>query len=315
MISSTLPAAAPSSHVEAYYCTGTSPGRTGHALVRLELEFDDTIDVEVGYELHGPVNAAPIVVLGGISAGRHLAPTASAPSPGWWPGVVGPGLALDPTRHCLLGINYVAGVTPDRPDRDPSHSASLRAGRPITSRDQARALVAVLDQVGIESVTLIGSSYGGMVGLAFAELYASRVLKLVILCAAHRTHPMATALRAIQRLTVRFAEEVGCHETGLSLARARAESPSRSSSIRRLSESIDLHAVDPAAITAPATLVSVDTDALVPPWLVDELAEGAPGVERHITLSSVFGHDAFLKEAGLVSDVIRSSLPSSEATR
>ena len=75
----------------------------------------------------------------------------------------------------------------------------------------------------------------------------------------------------------------------------------------RLSESIDLHAVDPAVITAPTTLVL--------PWLVDELTEGAPGVERHITLSSVFGHDAFLKEVGLVSNVIRSGLPSSEAAR
>ena len=355
MTSSTLPAPPPSSRVEAYCCTGTSPGRTGHALVRLELDLGTTIDVEVGYELHGPVNAPPVVVLGGISAGRHLAPTASAPSPGWWPGVVGPGFALDPTRHRLLGIDYVAGSSRSGPDEGSSDSTGPRVGQPITSQDQARALVAVLDEVGMERVTVIGSSYGGMVGLAFAELHPSRVRELVILCAAHRTHPMATALRAIQRRTVLFAEGVGRHETGLSLARALAMTTYRSATefdarfewrplegttsprfpveeyldargaafaerfdpeaFVRLSESIDLHAVDPAAITVPTTLVSVDTDALVPPWLVDELAERAPGVKRHVTFASVFGHDAFLKEVGLVSEVIRSTLSSSEATR
>jgi homoserine O-acetyltransferase len=77
---------------------------------------------------------------------------------------------------------------------------------------------------------------------------------------------------------------------------------------RRLSESIDLHAVDPAAVTAPTVLVSVDSDALVPPWLVDELAAAAPGVEAHVTVTSVYGHDAFLKETALVSDLVRSLL-------
>jgi homoserine acetyltransferase len=41
---------------------------------------------------------------------------------------------------------------------------------------------------------------------------------------------------------------------------------------------------------------------------VDELTERAPGVELHLTLRSIYGHDAFLKETALVSDVIRSCL-------
>ena len=75
-----------------------------------------------------------------------------------------------------------------------------------------------------------------------------------------------------------------------------------------LSESIDLHFVEPKRITPPTPLLSVATDALAPPWLVDELASGAPGVERHVTLTSVFGHDAFLKEVASVSAVIREAL-------
>ena len=77
MTSSSVPAAAPSSLVEAYCRNGVSPGRTGPVRARLEPDFGHAIDVEVGYELPGPVEAPPIVVLGGISAGRHLAPTPS----------------------------------------------------------------------------------------------------------------------------------------------------------------------------------------------------------------------------------------------
>jgi homoserine O-acetyltransferase len=75
-----------------------------------------------------------------------------------------------------------------------------------------------------------------------------------------------------------------------------------------LCTSIDLHDVDPAALTAPTTLASVDSDALAPPWLVDELACAAPGVRRHVRLCSPYGHDAFLKEVDAVSTVVRSVL-------
>ena len=71
-----------------------------------------------------------------------------------------------------------------------------------------------------------------------------------------------------------------------------------------LSESIDAHFVDPATISAPCTLVSFDTDVLVPSWLVDELANGLAGPNRHVRISTVFGHDAFLKEVREVSKAI-----------
>jgi homoserine O-acetyltransferase len=82
-----------------------------------------------------------------------------------------------------------------------------------------------------------------------------------------------------------------------------------------LSESIDVHDVNPADVVGPTTLVSFDTDTLVPPWLVDELARSAPGVTHHVELRSPFGHDAFLKEVGLVSDVIRAALDDVEVAR
>ena len=192
----------------------------------------------------------------------------------------------------------------------------------MTTHDQARAIAAVLDVIGAPSVTFVGSSYGGMVALAFAELFASRVSGLVLLCAAHRTHPMATALRSIQRSVVRLGEEGGAPAEGLALARALAMTTYRSvdeferrfdyspdfasldikggevrfpvqdyleargeafasvfdvESYVSLSTSIDIHYVDPELVKSRTTLLSFDTDALVPPWLVEELAPRGSG--------------------------------------
>jgi len=76
-----------------------------------------------------------------------------------------------------------------------------------------------------------------------------------------------------------------------------------------LSTSIDLHSVDPGLVESPTTLVSFDTDALVPPWLVEEFTQEAPpGVCEHVTLDTIFGHDAFLKEPERVSSVLRAAI-------
>jgi homoserine O-acetyltransferase/O-succinyltransferase len=330
-----LSAAAPA-HVEAFCCTGTSPGVTGHTTVSVDLQFGGHVDTRVGYEVHGPAYGPAVVVLGGISASRHLAPTAGDPSPGWWPGVVGAGLALDPTRQRLIGIDFLGGP-----------QAAVPAGTRISSRDQAEVVRQVLSVLGVRRASFVGASYGGMVSLALAALDAKHVISLVLVAAAHRPHPMATAWRAIQRDIVRFGAEVGDERRGLSLGRALAMTTYRSEfefaerfdfrpkvgggarfpveayltargdafaatfgteAFVSLSESIDLHDVDPSQVTAPTSLVSFDTDRLVPTWLVEELAQALPGPVCHVRLGSPFGHDAFLKEPGPVSAAITDAL-------
>ncbi len=324
--------------------TGRATGATGR--ISLPIEFDHLGErrATVSYQLHGTGNAPPVVVLGGISAGRCLAPTPEDPCEGWWPGVVGSRAVLDPSHRRLLGIDYLGGPTDDG-DGD--------LLRPVTTRDQARALAALLDRLDAPGASLVGASYGGMVALAFAELFPERVSRLVVLCAAHRTHPMATAWRSLQRATVRLGVETGRPADGLSLARALAMTTYRSAAefeerfssrprpsvagpdrlpsrfpveeyldargadfVRRfaperflaLSESIDLHWTEPSSLPSSALLVSVASDMLVPSWLVDRLAEQGGGGARHVVLDSPFGHDAFLKEPERVSAVVRTGL-------
>ena len=318
-----------------------------HGRTRARIAFDHLGErsVPVTYEVHGPAYAPATVVLGGISAGRHLAPTAADPEPGWWRGLVGDGRALDPARRLLVGVDYLGG----------NSEAGLL--RPVTTHDQARAVAAVLDDLGVTAASLVGASYGGMVALAFAELFPERVRRLVALCAAHRTHPMATALRSLQRSATSLGTKPG---QGLSLARALAMTTYRSTRefeerfspyalsaggpgkaparfpvedyleargaafarsfdterFLSLSESIDLHRTDPGSLPAHALLVSVDSDILVPPWLVGLLAARQGRCPaRHVTLASRFGHDAFLKEVEQVSAQVRAGLGDEDVAR
>jgi homoserine O-acetyltransferase len=62
-----------------------------------------------------------------------------------------------------------------------------------------------------------------------------------------------------------------------------------------LSESIDLHAVEPEHISVPVTLVAVREDQLVPIAHMQALKSRLPRAEL-VEMSSIYGHDAFLKE-------------------
>ncbi len=287
-----------------------------------------TVRVEDHGNPHGPV----IVVLGGISASGHVAAHAGDPSPGWWDEVVTVGGAIDPARYRVLSIDWVTV-----------------SGHPVDSRDQARALAHALDTLGITAVdAIVGASYGGMVALVFAALFPARVGQLIVLCAAHESHPMATAWRTIQRGVVRLGIKSGRAHEAVALARALgiatyrtaeefaerfSPAPARTPDGYRfpvedylehggtrfavrceaerylaLSESIDLHRVNPAEITTPITLFGVEGDQLVPLWQVHELFGQLAGPGRVVEIASRFGHDAFLKEVSAVSDLISSAL-------
>ena len=284
----------------------------------------------LGWRLDGADSGPVVVALGGISAHRHVF-DALSPREGWWSELVGPGRALDSARLRVLGLDYLGASGESTGPAAGSEFPSL------SSYDQAEALRGLMDHLGIARLgAIVGASYGGMVALAFAERYPERVERLLVISAADRTHPMATAWRCVQRRIVRFALSTGRPAEGLELARALAMASYRSplefaarfnfapersgerfvfpveqylmargrdyaarylpESFLCLSESIDLHAVDARRIATPTTLVAVREDQLVPIGDMRALAQNLPRAELH-ELSSPYGHDAFLKEA------------------
>lgn len=296
---------------------------------------------QLAFERQGPEDAPTVLVLGGISAGRHVAAHAAVPQRGWWDGVVGDGAAIDATRYCVLGIDWLGGVgcstAPGEGEAFPS----------VGTEDQADAIVELLDRLRIARLeAVVGASYGGMVALQFAARHSSRVGQVVALAAAHCSHPLASAWRAVQRGIVSLAAANGRAEQGLALARRLAMTTYRSERefgerfarvgaaggtgedlfawlhahgetfARRwtaerflcLNESIDAHRVEPARIAVPTTLVSWRSDRLVPSDDVRASAAALPNLVRHVELDSPFGHDAFLKEVADVAAVLKEVL-------
>lgn len=171
------------------------------------------------YEVSGPTGAPVIVALGGISATRHVVATATDPTPGWWESVAGPHAAIDTTRYRILGLDFLDG----------GRGRGRRPRNLVTTHDQADAVASVLDTIGVERIhAFVGASYGGMVALAFAERYPERLDRLVAISAPHETHPMSTALRALQRQIVRLGIDTGRVAEGLSIARGLAMTTYRS---------------------------------------------------------------------------------------
>ncbi|MBK8100962.1 MAG: homoserine O-succinyltransferase [Planctomycetes bacterium] len=297
----------------------------------------------VAFERQGPVDAPLVIVLGGISADRHVSAFAGVPGPGWWEGIVGPGQAIDTERLRVLAIDWLGGA---------GSSSGPRADEVypfVDTADQAVAIAAVLDHLEVPVVhAWVGSSYGGMVGLQFAAKYPQRLQRLCAIGAAHESCVQASAWRAVQRGIVELGIARGCAPTALSLARALAMTTYRSPQelqhrfagrpalvagrvrfpvqdwlqargdefARRfppaaflcLNASIDAHRVDPKSIPVPTWLLGFDSDQLVPIWQLRELAASLPSLQSFREARSWYGHDGFLKEPLAVRALLREVL-------
>lgn len=297
----------------------------------------------IAWRLTGPAEAPVVCAMGGIWCDRRLFDPEDARG-GCWREVVGPGRPLDSNRHRILSFDYLGGsggsTGPEPGGTFPS----------ISTYDQAEALARLLDHLKIPSLrAIVGGSYGGMVALAFAERFPERVAALCIISAADRPHPMAIAWHSIQRHIVKFAIQCARPQEGLRLARAVGLSLYRSSEefaarfpavprlqggefvfpVERylfgdaaestgafraeaflcLSESLDLHQVDATRIFVPTTAVGAREDQLVPLGDVRALV-ARMGVAHVREISSIHGHDAYLRESEQLRSLLATAIGS-----
>lgn len=305
----------------------------GEFTVELGLRHAGTRQVMLRYEVLGAATLPAVFVAGGISAGRHVAASAAFAADGWWQAQVGIGRALDPRVRRIVAFDWLG--------------ADGQLDVAIDPADQADAIAAVLDALHIACLAgFVGSSYGAMVGLQFAARHATRLQHLVAISGSHRAHPYASAWRALQRQAVALGA-LQCDENhGLALARqlailsyrtpeefesrfaaaqvvngrvrvgaedylehcsAKFVASTTPTAYQRLSESIDLQALEPESIGVAVTVVAVAQDALVPLADAHALVERLRGPARLHVVRSLYGHDAFLKEHAAIAAVLAES--------
>ena len=288
------------------------------------LESGATLErAQLAWQCAGPEGAPLVVVLGGISAHARCC---AADGGGWWQSQCGDGCALDTRKFRLLGVDWLGGA-------DASSPAN---GACISSADQARALLLLVNRLGARRVhLLVGASYGGAVAQHLAVLLGARLRRLVLLCSAHRSSAFALALRHVQRAIL---DQGGDSAAALALARelailgyvtntqiearfgdtrdvlpwlahhgVRFATRFDADAYRCLGASLDSHRIDPATIRVATMLFGVSEDVLVPPSLLREFAARLPHC-GFVEMSSPHGHDAFLKETHAVSDLLGDAL-------
>ena len=313
----------------------TSRASRGEIGIRLDLRHAGIRQVTLRYELLGEAGVPVVFVAGGISAHRHVVASDTFPENGWANALAQLGRALDPGRRRLLAIDYVGA--------DGKLDVPLETA---DQADAIVQLLDALKIERLHA--FVGYSYGALVGLQLAARHPSRLRKLVAVSGAHRAHPYASAWRALQRKAVALGQLQCADAQGLSLARqfamlsyrtpeefderfdaapeiingrvrcaaedyldaAGAQYVARTpvTAYLRLSESIDLHRIDPAHVAVPTVVVAVEGDRLVP--LADSVAlvEGLGTRGQLRVLRSPYGHDAFLKETDRIDNILVAAL-------
>ena len=122
---------------------------------------------------------------------------------GWWDGMIGPSKAFDTDRFFVVSANLIGGCrgTTGPSSIDPSTGRPYGSTFPVvTVADMARALRALLDELGIARLAAIsGGSLGGMIALEWAVLFPDDVDAIVPIASTHALRSQGVAWNAIAR--------------------------------------------------------------------------------------------------------------------
>jgi homoserine O-acetyltransferase len=179
------------------------------------LEADFTFAADRPFRLDGGGELQPVTLhyaqYGELAPGRDNAVlvchalSGSARAADWWPELFGPGLPLDPARHCVLCVNVLGSCYGSTGPTSVNPRTGLPYGGdfPVVSiGDMVRAQAELLDHLGIDCLRcVIGGSIGGMQALAWATRFPERVARCVAIGAA----PLAAlglALSHLQRQAI-----------------------------------------------------------------------------------------------------------------
>jgi homoserine O-acetyltransferase/O-succinyltransferase len=152
----------------------------------------------------------------------------SADVEAWWGPLIGPGRALDTSRHAVVAANLLGGCYGST---GPAEWRAQTGDRfpELTPEDLARAHIPLLEHLGVERLALAsGGSLGGMVALQWGRVANVFTDRLVVFAAPAAASAQAIGWNAVQRMAIEAdpAWQDGVYATGegpsAGLAAARA---------------------------------------------------------------------------------------------
>lgn len=168
--------------------------------------------IRLAYETWGELNPAhdnAVLVLHALTGDAHVeGPRAAGQAtPGWWPGLIGPGAPLDTRDWFVIAPNVLGGCQGSTgPSSIASDGREFGARFPRTTiRDQVRAQAALADELDIERfAAVIGGSMGGMHALEWAVTEPERVARVAVLAAPALIDAQTIAQNTLQADAIRL---------------------------------------------------------------------------------------------------------------
>lgn len=163
----------------------------------------------VAYQTWGELNADrsnAVLIFHALSGDSHVAGKHEDGRTGWWDLMVGPGCAFDTDHYFIICANVLGGC---KGSTGPI-SLNPATGHPygpdfpvVTINDMVRAQRPLLRLLGIEKLAAVtGGSMGGMLALAFTQLYPEMTERAIIMASAAAQHAQAIAWNKIGRRAI-----------------------------------------------------------------------------------------------------------------
>jgi homoserine O-acetyltransferase len=165
----------------------------------------------LAYESYGTLSPArdnAILVLHALTGDSNLNHPAEPghPTDGWWPGLVGPGLAVDTDRWFVVAPNMLGGCQGSTgPSSIAPDGAEWGARFPYTTIvDQVRAQKLLTDILGIDRwAAVLGGSMGGMQVLEWGVQFPEAMERIAVIAAPAISSADQIGLNSVQIEAIR----------------------------------------------------------------------------------------------------------------
>ena len=168
-------------------------------------------NVQIAYETWGelaPDGRNAGLVLHALTGDSHVVGEVEPghPTPGWWPGLIGPGCPIDSDRWFVVAPNVLGGCQGSTGPASPAPDGRPWGSRfpQLTIRDQVTAELVLADHLGVRSwAAVIGGSRGGMRVLEWAIMAPDRVRGIAPLAVSATATADQIAVQSLQLHAIR----------------------------------------------------------------------------------------------------------------